>query len=77
MKTREFEKELAHIRDEFERLRLAYEGTRAQLEAMEVGCYKDTQFNYFVSGFSRKNSYRSLMNILEQVKHTSNSLRSR
>jgi hypothetical protein len=35
--TREFEKELAHIRDEFERLRLAYEGTRATLEAMEVG----------------------------------------
>ena len=34
--TREFEKELAHIRDEFERLRLAYEGTRATLEAMEV-----------------------------------------
>jgi hypothetical protein len=51
VQTREFEKELAHIRDEFERLRLAYEGTRAQLEAMEVGCYKDTQFNYFVSGF--------------------------
>ena len=36
MKAREFERELAHIRDEFERLRLAYEGTRTQLEAMEV-----------------------------------------
>ena len=36
IKAREFERELAHIKDEFERLRLAYEGTRGQLEAMEV-----------------------------------------
>ena len=36
VKTKEFERELAHIKDEFERLRLAYEGTKGQLEAMEV-----------------------------------------
>ena len=39
------ERELAHIRDEFERLRLAYEGTRTQLEAMEVRMKSSSQDN--------------------------------
>lgn len=45
VKAREFERELAHIRDEFERLRLAYEGTRTQLEAMEGRMKSSSQDN--------------------------------
>ena len=36
VKSRQFEAEIAHIKDEFERLRLAYEGTRKHVDIMEV-----------------------------------------
>ena len=36
MKARQFETELAHIKDEFERLRLAYESTKEHINAMEA-----------------------------------------
>ena len=36
IKSRQFEAEIAHIKDEFERLRLAYEGTRNHIDVMEV-----------------------------------------
>ncbi|XP_023338330.1 protein Hook homolog 3 isoform X2 [Eurytemora carolleeae] len=49
VKAREFERELAHIQDEFERLRLAYEGTRTQLEAMEVRLRSSSQESEGVS----------------------------
>jgi len=35
IKSRQFEAEIAHIKDEFERLRLAYEGTRNHIDVME------------------------------------------
>eukprot|EP00090_Calanus_glacialis_P023273 TRINITY_DN3587_c0_g1_i1.p1 TRINITY_DN3587_c0_g1~~TRINITY_DN3587_c0_g1_i1.p1 ORF type:complete len:681 (-),score=191.69 TRINITY_DN3587_c0_g1_i1:42-2084(-) len=35
VKSRQFEAEIAHIKDEFERLRLAYEGTRKHVDIME------------------------------------------
>jgi len=35
IKSRQFEAEIAHIKDEFERLRLAYEGTRHHIDVME------------------------------------------
>ena len=36
MKARQFETELAHIKDEFERLRLAYESTKEHIETVEA-----------------------------------------
>jgi len=36
VKARQFETELAHIKDEFERLRLAYESTKEHINAMEA-----------------------------------------
>ena len=36
IKSKQFEAEIAHIKDEFERLRLAYEGTRNHIDIMEV-----------------------------------------
>ena len=36
MKARQFETELAYIKDEFERLRLAYESTKEHINAMEA-----------------------------------------
>ena len=36
IKSKHFEAEIAHIKDEFERLRLAYEGTRNHIDIMEV-----------------------------------------
>ena len=36
VKARQFETELAHIKDEFERLRLAYESTKEHIDNMET-----------------------------------------
>ena len=36
IKSKQFEAEIAHIKDEFERLRLAYEGTRNHIDIIEV-----------------------------------------
>ena len=36
MKSRHLETELAHVKDEFERLKLEYETTRHQVSAMDV-----------------------------------------
>ena len=43
VKSRQFEAEISHIKDEFERLRLSYEGTRNHIDNMEVCRFIDSQ----------------------------------